>query len=50
MRTDADVPELDDAVPAHPANPEWLAELAEQHGVGGSINRVCAALGIAWRR
>jgi 5'-3' exonuclease len=49
MRTDADVPPLDDAVPAQPANPEWLAELAEQHGLASSIGRVCAALGIAWR-
>jgi 5'-3' exonuclease len=49
MRTDADVPTLADAVPAQPANPEWLTELAEQHGVASSIGRVCAALGIAWR-
>jgi 5'-3' exonuclease len=50
MRTDAEVPQLDDAVPAQAANPEWLAELAEQHSVGDSISRACAALGIAWRR
>jgi 5'-3' exonuclease len=49
MRTDADVAPLDDAVPARPANPEWLTELSEQHGVRSSIGRVCAVLGIDWR-
>jgi len=47
MRTDADVGSLDDAVPAQPANPEWLAELAERHGLAGSIDRACHALDIA---
>ena len=47
MRTDADVDALDDAIPTQAANPGWLAELAEQHGVGDSIGRACAALGIA---
>ena len=49
MRTDADVGPLDDAVPAEPADPDWLTELAEQHGVAGSVGRVCTAFGIAWR-
>ena len=47
MRTDADVGPLDDAVPAQPANPEWLAELAERYGLAGSIDRACSALDIA---
>src|SRR3954454_20640620 len=35
-RTDADVPEIDDELPAEPADPERLVELTEDLGIGAS--------------
>lgn len=43
-RTDAPVPELDDALPASPADPARLIELADRYGIESSINRVLNAL------
>jgi 5'-3' exonuclease len=43
-RTDADVPELDDALPTEPADPERLVELSEQLGIEAPLNRLLNAL------
>ncbi|WP_369052107.1 5'-3' exonuclease [Kineococcus terrestris] len=40
----APVPEVDGALPAAPADPGALAELTERWGLGGSVQRVLAAL------
>lgn len=41
---DAPVAVVDDRVPAAPRHPERLAELGEHHGLGGSLERLLAAL------
>lgn len=46
VRTDADVPVLDDALPAHVAEPERLLDLADRYGIGSSVNRVLSATGV----
>lgn len=46
VRTDADVPVLDDALPAHVAEPERLLDLADRYGIGSSVNRVLSAAGV----
>ena len=43
-RLDADVPVLDDALPAEPADPERLVTLADELGIGSSVDRVLVAL------
>ena len=43
-RVDADVPSLDDALPAHPADPERLVELSEELGIEASLNRLLNAI------
>ncbi len=43
-RTDASVPEIDDALPAEPADPERLVELSEQLGIESPLNRLLAAI------
>jgi 5'-3' exonuclease len=43
-RTDVEIPELSTAIPAAPADPEMLAALAEQFGIGSSIERLTVAL------
>jgi 5'-3' exonuclease len=43
-RTDAGVGELDDALPAEPADAERLVELAEELGIESSVNRVLVAI------
>lgn len=43
-RTDADVPELDDDLPAEPADPERLVELCEELGIESSANRLLVAI------
>jgi 5'-3' exonuclease len=48
-RTDAPVPELDDALPASPADPAALVELADRYGIDSSINRVLNAIARAGR-
>ena len=47
MRTDVPIDDLEDTIPAEPANAGWLAELEEQHGLGGSVQRICDALKIS---
>lgn len=47
MRTDVPLDDVDDALPAEPANPGLLAELTERHGITSSVTRVCAALRIS---
>ncbi len=47
MRTDVPLDDVDDAIPAEPANPGLLAELTERHGIASSVTRVCAALRIS---
>jgi 5'-3' exonuclease len=42
---DADLPDVDDTLPATPADPDGLVALAERWGVGGSLRRVVDALG-----
>lgn len=46
VRTDADVPVLDDALPAQVAEPERLLDLADRYGIGSSVNRVLSATGV----
>lgn len=46
-RLDVGVPELDDALPAQPANPERVVELAEELGIESSLNRVLVAISSA---
>lgn len=43
-RTDADVPEIDGALPAEPADPERLVELCEELGIDSSANRLLVAI------
>jgi 5'-3' exonuclease len=43
-RTDAPVPELEDRLPAEPADPERLVELSEGLGIESSLNRVLIAI------
>lgn len=43
-RTDAGVPELDDALPSEPADAERLVELSEQLGIEAPLNRLLNAL------
>jgi 5'-3' exonuclease len=43
-RTDADVPELDDELPAEPADPERLVELTEELGIEAPANRLLVAI------
>ena len=43
-RTDAGVAELDDALPAEPADAERLVELADELGIESSVNRVLNAI------
>jgi 5'-3' exonuclease len=43
-RIDAGVPDLDDALPAEPADPERLVELSEELGIDASLNRLLAAI------
>jgi 5'-3' exonuclease len=43
-RTDVEIPELSTAIPSAPADPEMLAALGEQFGVGSSIDRLTTAL------
>ena len=43
-RTDADVPEIDDELPAEPADPERLVELTEELGIEASANRLLVAI------
>jgi 5'-3' exonuclease len=43
-RTDCAVPELDDAVPREPADPERVVALADRYGIDRSINRLLTAL------
>jgi 5'-3' exonuclease len=46
-RTDVEVPELDDALPAEPADPQRLVELAEELGIESSLNRLLNAIAAA---
>jgi 5'-3' exonuclease len=43
-RLDADVPEIDDALPAGPADPERLVDLSEELGIEASLNRLLGAI------
>jgi 5'-3' exonuclease len=43
-RTDAPVPDLDDMLPADPADAAALVELADRYGIDSSINRVLNAI------
>ncbi|MEU2350701.1 5'-3' exonuclease [Modestobacter sp. NPDC049651] len=43
--TDIDLPAVDGDLPARPADPDALAALAHQHGIGSSLRRLGAALG-----
>lgn len=43
-RVDVDVAELADALPADPADPERLVDLAEELGITSSVNRVLVAI------
>lgn len=47
MRTDVALDELDDAIPAEPANAALLTRLAERHGIASSVTRLCTALQIS---
>jgi 5'-3' exonuclease len=42
---DADLPDVDDVLPATPADPDALVGLAERWGIGSSLGRVVDALG-----
>lgn len=46
-RVDAPVPEVDDALPAAPRNPQRLAELAAELGVTSSVERLTKAVAAA---
>jgi 5'-3' exonuclease len=48
-RTDAPVPDLDDALPKSPADPAALVELADRYDIESSINRVLNAIARAGR-
>jgi 5'-3' exonuclease len=43
-RVDADVGDIDDALPAQPADPERLVELSEELGIEASLNRLLNAI------
>lgn len=43
-RTDVEIAELSTAIPAAPADPEMLAALGEQFGIGSALDRLTAAL------
>jgi 5'-3' exonuclease len=43
-RTDAPLPEIDDALPSAPADPAALVDLADRYGIDSSINRVLNAI------
>jgi 5'-3' exonuclease len=43
-RIDAGVPEIDDALPDAPADPERLVELSEELGIEDSLNRLLVAI------
>ena len=43
-RVDVELPDLDDALPADPADPERVVELAEELGIESSVNRVLVAI------
>ncbi len=43
-RTDAPLPEIDDALPSAPADPAALVALADRYGIDSSINRVLNAI------
>lgn len=46
VRTDAEtIDSGPDILPAEPADPERLAELTEELGIGGSVGRLAKALG-----
>ncbi|MFH9422193.1 5'-3' exonuclease H3TH domain-containing protein [Streptomyces sp. NPDC017529] len=44
VATDVPLPDVDPALPGEPADPERLAALAEQWGLGGSLQRVLTTL------
>ena len=44
VRRDCPLPELDDRLPAEPADPERLLELSDRWGVESSVNRVLIAM------
>ena len=46
-RTDVDMPELDDELPAEPADPERVVELAEELAVEAPVNRMLNAIAAA---
>ena len=46
VRTDADVPAVAAGLPRQVAEPERLLDLADRHGIGSSVNRVLAAVGV----
>ncbi len=43
VRADAELPDYDDALPATPAHPEALTELADRYGLDSSLERVLRA-------
>lgn len=47
VRTDAVLPEYDDRLPATPADPEALTDLADRYGLDSSLERVLRALSSA---
>ncbi|HEY2300129.1 MAG TPA: 5'-3' exonuclease [Jatrophihabitans sp.] len=48
-RIDAEIGDLDDALPAAPADPERLVELSEELGIESSLNRLLVAIRKALR-
>jgi 5'-3' exonuclease len=44
VRTDVPLPDVDDRLPAEPADPTRLVELSERWGLDSALNRVLAAL------
>jgi 5'-3' exonuclease len=49
VRTDADVPAVADALPAHVADPERLLDLVDRYGLESPVNRVLTAVGVQLR-
>ncbi len=47
VRTDAPLPDHDDAIPDRPAGPERLVALGERWSLDGPLNRVLRAMQIA---